>query len=315
MSKIGTIEGFALINEAKQSSRAGLLYAICGFALLSSGDAVVKTMADEWPAVAVAALRFTVGAVGLSIFLLIKEGRSSFLPTNPWLQIARGTCLTIASLAFFSAIYIMPLAETMAIAFLAPILTILLSGPILGERIRPAVWVVCLGALVGVALILRPNIAELGWPAILPLISALFFSFMMIANRASAGQGSALSMQVFIAAIASPLLILAATAANLFEVPGMQFGIPDWSVVARCILVAITASGAHWLVYIGTMKAGASQVAPAVYVQMLVAVVLGWWWFGDVPDNMTLIGAGAIIAAGLYLWRDSSTDPEHEKTI
>ena len=296
-------------------TNTGFLYAITGFALLSVGDAVVKTMSDEWSAIAVAALRFTIGAIGLSVLLLVQEGRAGFKPTNPWLQIARGTCLAVASVCFFSAIFIMPLAETMAIGFLAPVLTVLLSGPILGERVKPVVWGVTLVALVGVALILRPNLAQLGWPAILPLISALFFALMMIANRASAGQGSVLSMQVFIAAVASPILILAVIAANILDVGGLAVGMPSCSVIARCILVAVTASMAHWLAYMGTMRAGASQVAPAVYVQIVVAISLGWWWFGDVPDAMTMIGVGIIIASGLYLWRDSNSQSKSEKSV
>lgn len=287
-----------------RTERTGLAYAVAGFMCLSVGDAVVKSMADAWPAYAVAALRFSIGAIGLSFLLWRSEGRQAFVPTNPWLQIARGSCLSLATVCFFSAIYIMPLAEAMAIAFLSPVLTQLLAGAVLGEKVRPAVWLVSLVALAGVAIILRPNLALLGWAALLPLISAVFFSLLMITNRASAGQGSALSMQVFVAGVCAPILVLAALGAKVSGVPALDFGWPSWDVVARCAVVAVTASTAHWLAYVGTMKAGAGQVAPAIYVQMLVAIALGWWWFGDKPDLLTLAGAGLIIAAGLYLWRD-----------
>ncbi|MEL6877191.1 MAG: DMT family transporter [Pseudomonadota bacterium] len=289
----------------KTVERAGILYAVAGFATLSVGDAVIKSMADQWPAVAVAALRFSIGAIALSALLWRSEGAQAFVPQKSWLQVARGVCLALASLLFFSAIYIMPLADAMAIAFLAPVLTQILGGLILGETVRPAAWGVSLVAFGGVVVILRPNLAELGLAAFLPLISAVFFSLMMVANRASAGQGSALSMQVFIAVIAAPLLIIAAAAAKLSGIEQFDFGWPSWDVVARCAIVAVTASTAHWLAYIGTSKAGASQVAPAIYVQMLVAIVMGWWWFGDVPDLLTLSGAALIITAGLFLWWDS----------
>ncbi len=290
----------------QQLERTGLAYAVAGFALLSVGDAVIKSMAGEWPPVAVAALRFSLGAVGLALLLWRSEGARAFAPPRPWLQVARGVCLAIASLSFFSAIYIMPLADAMAIGFLSPVLTQVLSGPILGERVRPAVWLVSIVALTGVVVILRPNLLELGWSALLPLVSAIFFALMMIANRASAGQRSSLSMQVFIAGISAPILVAAAVAVNLWGGPDMAFGWPSWDVVARCALVAVTASTAHWLAYIGTAKAGASAVAPAIYVQMLMAIALGWWWFGDVPDGLTLTGAGLIIGAGLFLWRDGA---------
>lgn len=110
-------------------------------------------------------------------------------------------------------------------------------------------------------------------------------------------------MQVFVAGFCAPILIIAAAAANLSAMPELYFGWPSWHVVLRCAFVALTASSAHWLAYMGTMRAGAAQVAPAIYVQMLVAVTLGWAFFGDVPDAYTILGAGLIIAAGLYLWR------------
>lgn len=290
-------------------SRSGLLFAIAGFATLSVGDAVVKTMASEWPVVAVAALRFAIGAAVLGALLWVREGAAVMRPTRPWLQFARGASLAISSLAFFSAIFVMPLAETMAITFLSPVLTAILSGPLLGERVRPAVWLASLVALCGVAMILRPNLAELGWPALLPLVAAVFFSLMILANRASAGHGSPLAMQAYLALVAAPLLVLAAFAARGLGLDSAQFGWPTWDVAARCALVAFTASCAHWLVFLGTMRAGAAQVAPASYVQMLVATLLGWWWFGDMPDVLTLGGAAVIIGAGIYLWRDSLGAP------
>lgn len=284
--------------------RSGVMIAVAGFAMLSVGDAVIKTMAGEWPAFAVAALRFSIGALGLSVLLYLKEGPRAFVPTNWKLQIARGTCLALASACFFSAIYIMPLAETMALAFLAPILTQALAGPLLGERVDPKVYVVSLVALVGVVIILRPNLAELGWGALLPLISATFFALLMIANRASAGQSSSLAAQVFVAAICVPILATGAALAKFSGVPALGFGWPSWDVVARCAFVAVTASTAHWLAYVGTARAGAAQVAPAIYVQMLVAVAMGWLFFEEIPDIYTVFGAALIIASGLYLWRD-----------
>lgn len=286
----------------RQDERTGLLLAVCGFALLSCGDAVIKSMAGMWSPVAVAALRFAMGAAGLSLLLLRSEGRAAFRPTHPWLQIARGVCLAGATLCFFSAIFVLPLAETMAMTFVAPIITAVLAGPLLGERVRPVVWLASAVALGGVLLVLRPNLAEVGAVALLPLGSACFFSLMVIANRASAGQGSALSMQVFIACVAAPVLAAAAAAGHLSGIEALEIGPLDWSVAVRCAIVAVTASTAHWIVYLGTMRAGAATIAPTTYVQMLVATLLGWLFFGDVPDAATVLGAAIIIGAGLLLW-------------
>jgi drug/metabolite transporter (DMT)-like permease len=288
--------------------RSGLIYAVAGFATLSVGDAVVKSMAGAWPAFAVAALRFSIGAIGLSLLLLRSEGPCAFIPSHPWLQVARGVCLAVASVSFFSAIYLMPLAEAMAIGFLSPVLTQLLAGVLLGETVHRRVWAASLVALIGVVIVLRPNLAEMGLAALLPLNSALFFALMMIANRASAGQGSALSMQVFIAAFCAPVVIIGAVAAKFSGIEALDFGWPSADVVLRCAIVAVTASTAHWLAYIGAVRAGAAAIAPAIYVQILVAIILGWWVFGDRPDLATLAGAALIVGSGLYLWRAGSRE-------
>ena len=283
----------------------GILLALCGFALLSTGDAIIKTMAGEWSPLAVAALRFTFGAIGLSTLLLTTQGPQAFRPSRPWLQLARGFCLSMATIGFFSAVFIMPLAEATALIFIAPILTALLSGPLLGEKVRPATFIASAIAFIGVLVVLRPNVLELGYAALLPLGSALFMSLLVIANRASANQGSALSMQVFMAVTAVPLLITASLIGQATGKEALQIGWPSGSVALRCAIVAVTASTAHYLVYLGTTRADAATIAPMTYVQLLVAGTLGWVLFGDTPDLMTLVGALIIIGAGLYLWRDN----------
>lgn len=284
------------------SVRSGMLLALLGFAVLSVGDAVIKSMAGLWSPLAVGALRFTIGGAVMSAMLLRSEGPAGFVPRRPWLQVARGFCLAMATLLFFCAIFVMPLAEATAVAFLSPLLTALLSGPLLGEKVRPQVWIASLIAFGGVALILQPNVAELGWVGLLPLASASFFSLMMIANRAAAGDGSALSMQVYVALVAAPVIGLAAAIGHASGVELLRVGVPEASVIGRCALVAITASFSHYLIYLGTVRAGPATIAPMTYVQLLVASLMGWLIFGDRPGLATLVGAGVIISAGLYLW-------------
>jgi drug/metabolite transporter (DMT)-like permease len=296
------------MNNHNQTSQ-GVLMALAGFALLSCGDAVVKTMSADWSPLGVAALRFSIGAIGLSVLLLMKEGAAGFVPQSLPLQIGRGACLAVASLCFFWAIFLMPLADAMAIAFMAPIFVALLSRPLLAEKVPPAIWLVCLISFAGVGLILRPKVGAFGWAAFLPLLSSIFFALMVILNRASAGQGSVLSMQAFIAIFATPFLIAAAWLGHSFGGPGLHMDWPSWDVAARCAFVAVSATSAHWLIFMGTERAGAASIAPTTYVQMLVAITLGYAVFGDVPDWLTLAGAASIIIGGVILWRSSRRGP------
>lgn len=283
--------------------RTGLLYALGGFVLLSCGDAVVKTMAGQWAPTAVAAMRYFLGAVGLSALLLAREGRAAFRVPMPGVQLLRGGGVAMATVGFFAGVFIMPLTAATSITFTSPMITALLAALFLGEPARRETWIASLIAFVGVLVVLRPNLAEIGWPACFPLLSAVGMSLLMIGNRKAAGAGSALAMQFFVAAFATPLLIVATLLGAFSGLERFALAVPDWTVIARCALVAFSATCAHTLIFIGTTRAGAATIAPMTYVQLLVATILGWAMFGNRPDALTLLGAGIIVGAGLYLWR------------
>jgi len=281
----------------------GLLLALCGFALLSVGDGVAKSMAGQWPGTAVAALRYVFGALGLTIAVAINHGRTGFVVPRPWLQFGRGAAVATATLCFFMGIQAMPLADATAIEFTNPMLTAILSAVLLKERASGAVWLATAIAFAGVLLVLRPNVATLGPVALYPLAAAFGMAFMMIFNRMAAGLAPILVMQWLIALMAAPVLIAGATAGHLSGLPAFHVPVPDWTIILRCAIVAAIGTVSHLLIYMATTRISAALTAPMVYVQMLVAVTIGWTIFGDVPDLVTIGGAALIIAGGLYLWR------------
>jgi drug/metabolite transporter (DMT)-like permease len=288
--------------------RAGLLYALAGFALLSVGDAVVKSMAGEWPPTAIAALRYALGAAGLAAILFARDGAAGFRMIRPGLQLVRGAAVAIATVSFFGSLFLMSLAEATTIIFVSPMITGLLAPLFLKERSRTATWIASAVAFAGVLLVLRPNVAEIGLAAFLPLLVACAMSVLFMANRAAAGRASALAMQAWLALVAAPILVTAAVAGDLSGFAPLAVPVPSLEVVAKCAFVALSASGAHWLIYLGTTRAGAASIAPMTYVQLVVATVLGWWWFGDRADAATLAGAAVIVGAGLYLWHSGRAE-------
>ncbi|MEM8695033.1 MAG: DMT family transporter [Pseudomonadota bacterium] len=289
-------------GRASDSTAFGLLLALAGFACLSMGDGIIKSMAGEWPGLAVAALRYSIGSLGLLLLLLMIEGRKALRCPRPWVQLGRGVSVAFATLFFFSSIFVMPLADATAIQFTAPMITAILSTLLLGERMPRITWYATAIAFLGMLLVLRPNIFDLGWVVLLPIGAAICFSFTIIFNRMAAGSGSGLLMQVLISAIATPVLIAATAIGHFSGVESLTVAMPDWSVIARCALVAVTASFSHWLVYMATTKASAAETAPMVYVQLLTAVAIGVLFYGDYPDPLALAGAALIIGAGLWLW-------------
>jgi len=202
----------------------------------------------------------------------------------------------------FLAVWIMPLAEATTIAFTQPVITAVLAMAFLGERARPSTWAATLFAFAGVFVVLRPNFETAGWGVLLPLLGASGMAVTIIANRKVTGRASVLAMQYYMSVTAMLFLLVASAGAHLTGIEGFGLQWPDWSVVARCAFVGVTATLAQWLIFMGTVKAGAGTVAPMTYGQLLMAVALGWVFFGDRPDLTALAGAAVIIGSGLFLW-------------
>ncbi len=283
--------------------RSALVLAICGFASLSVGDAVVKSMAGAWPGTGVAALRYSFGALGLAAVVALHHGRRGFGVPRPGLQLGRGAAVALATICFFMGVMAMPLADATAIQFTSPMLTGILSAVVLGERAPRAVWGATALAFAGVLIVLRPNLLALGPAAFWPLGAAFGMAWLMIFNRKAAGLAPALAMQFLLAIVAAPLLVATAALLHLSGAPEFHIPAPSLEVVLKCLAVALFATIGHLLIYSATVRASAALVAPMTYFQLILALILGWAWFGNAPDAAMLGGAALIIAGGLWLWR------------
>jgi drug/metabolite transporter (DMT)-like permease len=109
-------------------------------------------------------------------------------------------------------------------------------------------------------------------------------------------------MQYYMSVTAMIFLAGVTLAFHFSGLEGFLVTAPHWSVLARCALIGLTATLGQWLIFMGTVKAGAGTVAPMTYGQLLMAVALGAVFFSDYPDATAFAGAAVIIGAGLYLW-------------
>ena len=283
---------------------SGFTLALAGFTVLTCGDAIIKSMAGLWPAPAIAALRFSIAVPLLAVFVIASQGKPALWVRKPWIQLGRGLSIATSSCLFFFSLFLLPLAEATAIGFVSPVITALLSALFLREHMRPLAWVATFLALAGVAMVLRPNLAEVGIVAFLPLAAACFFATMLILNRLAAGSGSPMALQWVVAAVAAPTLLVVASVGHFSGFEPLHVDWPHWSVVLRCAIVAITASTAHWLIYLGTTRGTAADAAQAVYIQLPVALLIDALLFRHFPDALALGGSLLIVCAGLIMWQN-----------
>lgn len=289
-------------NSQKTAPVSGISFALLAFMGFPISDAIMKSMAGEWPASALVALRFTIGAIGLAVLLWKLEGSEGFRVKRPLLHAARGLMMALAAVSFISAIFVMPLADAVAISFMAPIITALLSSIFLKEKMRPITWIVTFIAFAGVLIMLRPNVAEFGWAAVLPLVAATCMSILMIFNRMVSNQRSVTAAQFYGAFWTSIFLILIAVAGhNLFPPMAIE-GALSLKILLFCVIVAILNTGCHFLLYVATMRSTAAAVAPIMYVQLIISSLISIYIFGDPLDPLAVLGGALIVLSGMVLW-------------
>jgi drug/metabolite transporter (DMT)-like permease len=287
--------------------RAGLLLVLAGFCTLSIGDAIVKGMAGMWPPPAMIAIRYLVGAGLLAVMLARSEGIGALALPRARLQWIRGIAVSCSAIGMWFAVWVMPLAEATTIAFTQPMITAVLAIVLLREPSKRSTWIAIAIAFVGVVIVLRPNFEEVGFGVLLPLVAATGMAVTIIANRATVGRASILAAQYYMSITALMFLCGVTLVGHFGRVEGFVLTWPDWSVIARCAFIGLSATAGQYFIYMGTVKAGPGTVAPMTYGQLLVAVTLGWVFFGEAPDATSALGAAVIIGAGLYLWYASRT--------
>lgn len=241
----------------------------------------------------VAWLRFIVHAAAVVVMFRGWSNREMFRVSSPLGQVMRAVFLFGSTLFNFMALRSLQLAETISIAFVAPMVITALAVPLLGERVGWRRWLAVLVGFMGVLVITRPGLGVFGIGHAWALASMSCYCFYVIMTRKMGATESTESM-VFYSALGPALLLL-----PVVPVYGM---LPQdaWQL-AMMLALGLFGGFGHWLIIRAYKQATTSALAPYPYSQMVWMVALGWLVFGDLPDLWTLVGAGIIVASGLYI--------------
>lgn len=269
----------------------GIALMIAALAFFSCSDAASKLMTTSLPAVEVAWLRFCVFTC-LMLGAATLTGRlRSLRSQRPSLQTLRALGVLGSSVFFIMGLGLLPMAEATAIAFVSPVIVTALSIPILGEVVGWRRWSAVAVGLLGVLIVVRPGIGAFDTAAIFPVLSAASWAVALVVTRKmSAADGPLVSLTY--AAVVG-LLVTSAIVPFGWTTPG-------WREIGFGLVTGIASTIAQWLVVLAFQQARASVLAPFSYSQLVWSGLLGYLVFGNVPDKWTLIGAGVIIASGLY---------------
>jgi drug/metabolite transporter (DMT)-like permease len=229
----------------------------------------------------------------------------TFIAINPWtrpgsivtrrlpLQLVRSFLLFVSTICNFIALQYLQLVETLSILFATPLLVALLAGPMLGERIGPRRLLAVGIGFIGVLVIARPGLGTMHPAALLTLMGTISYAFYGITTRMLASTDSS-STTTFYSTVAG-IAVMTPFLPWIWTTP------PSPLTWALLMMTGAFAAVGHWFMVLAHARAPAAILSPFIYSQIVWMLALGYILFGDWPDPWTFVGAGIVIASGLYL--------------
>ena len=222
------------------------------------------------------------------------------------LQTIRATAMSLTTFCFFIAVKQMPLADSISIFFVEPMILTLLSVIFLGEIIRFRRNIAIIIGFIGALIIIRPQFNSVGIVAFLPLIAAFCFAVYMLITRFFSEKIPPFQLQFQMGLIISPIMLLLILA---FPDGGyLYFTNPSWTELQLLFSLGLVAMIGHLMIVFATTKAPANLLAPFQYLEIVGATILGYFIFNDIPSYPALVGIVLIVTSGIYLWYRENQD-------
>ena len=304
--------------STRDTSTLGIMFILIGMAAISINDLLIKQLSSGYP---LHQLVFTRSCIGLAfsiVFLQLEGGWSLLKTSTPGLHLLRAVMVVISNMSFFAAIAVLPLAETTALFFAAPLMITLLSIPILGEKVGPMRLSAVLIGFVGVLIMQRPwqSVADSDVNRIvllLPVLAALTYAINQVMTRKLGVSSKASALAVYI----QVTFILVSSGFYLVAGDGRYAEGVENGAVEFLLRAWIWPPQADWpyLIALGFMSAivgyclgqayrvsNPATVAPFEYVGLPLAVLWGFVFFDELPDLAISLGIILIMGSGLFVF-------------
>lgn len=294
------------MNRVAQHPGKAFAVALSAVALLSIMDAVMKHL--------VLAIGIIAVSVWRALANLVLSG-GLYLPRRlPWptrstlkIHVARGVLVTVMAFLFFWGIGRVPLAQAIALTFIAPLLSLVLASLVLDEEIGPRSIAGSTIAFAGVLVIMFGQArAQLGFDVLLGsaaiLGSALCYAGNIVMMRPQALAARPLEINFFQALTVMAMWIVALPAVGIPP-------LPQWEWLWIAVASALSTCGT--LLYGWAYARGeASYLSVTEYSAFLWASALGWLVFHERVSLYTLAGAVLIVGGCLVAARRKGGPPE-----
>jgi drug/metabolite transporter (DMT)-like permease len=269
----------------------GALYFLCGVFLFACMDTVTQYLAARYPAPLIVGIRYLVHCLLMVLVLAPTQGARLVRTQRTGLVLVRAACLAAGSLLFALALQRVPVAEATAVLFVAPLLVVMMAGPILHEHVGVAGWASVVAGFVGILLIARPGGSLDALGVALAFAAAATTATYQLLSRLLAGTETTLALLFYTALVGA--VVFGATLPWFWsdaQPPALD--------LLLLLSLGVLGGVGHFLFTAAHRHTAASALAPLQYSQLVWVGVLGWLVFGHVPEGVSILGMLVVAGAG-----------------
>lgn len=279
----------------------GALLMAAAMTAFTINDTFIKLLGEHLPLFQFLFLR-SLGAAAILFFLAWRAGALTLPPSrrDRWLILTRSLAEMAGAWLFLTALVQMPIANLSAILQALPLTVALGAALFLGEEVGWRRFTAIGIGFAGVYLIVRPGSEGFTYYSILGVLSVLAVTVRDLAVRKLSTEVKTMTV-----AFTTVLCILVFAAVGSIWTEWEPMRPIDWVWLTGSVIAVI----GGYLFSVSAMRVGEiGFVAPFRYTSLLVALILGFLVFGEWPDVWTFVGAGIVVATGLFtLWRERQT--------
>ena len=277
-------------------NQLGVLYGIASVACFAMMDASVKWL-DMFPVGQVLFSRFFFGLIPILMLVPRSEFKTFYKTSRPKLHAFRAITGTLAIIALFIALREIPLADVVSLTFGGPIFVTLGSIFFLSEKVGIRRWLAVLIGFFGMLLIVKPAYEELNIYYIFPIIFCIFFACVALSIRSLSSTEPNYRIALYFSLLSMIVGLLT-----------LPFGwvMPNKFELFLLIFTGLVGSVANILLTVSLRYAEASLVTPTIYLNLVFAILLGYFIWSEIPKLLTLVGAGLIIISSVIIFMRES---------
>ncbi|MGF1627123.1 MAG: DMT family transporter [Alphaproteobacteria bacterium] len=279
-------------GRVQQSTLRGIAWLSFGVTCFAVIDAIAKALSDTVGPIQITWARYAFFLLPLLVLTPVRLWAGTVRGPRLGLNLLRATIPTVAGLCAVLGLAITPLDLFTAVSFAAPLVVTALSGPMLGEHPGLRRWAAVVVGFGGILIIARPWDDAIGLGVAFALVLAVLFALYQLLTRMLTEGGEPRAMLLQVALIGFILTSLA------LPFGWRDVGLDDWVLM---VVSGVVHAAAHFSILRAFSLAPASTLAPFIYVQIVGAIMLGYFWFGYVPDWTTIAGTAVVMACGLYI--------------